>query len=242
MCGRTASEAELVPQAADIEGRSRGSYVTVIGLADAPRAETLRMPLSRRHLLIAPFALSAAAEAAAGAKSSAEVITLLKQLGHVAFMRHAWAPFEGAPKEGGRDVETLGPCETQRNLDDFGRNDARRIGNVFRKEGVIFERVFSSVWCRCRETAELIMGRPVENLPLINSYFTSPLKAAKGPAQLAALKRYLNESLEPAERVLFVTHGSLITDLAGIDTGETEMVVIKADRAGGISLVGHGVV
>jgi broad specificity phosphatase PhoE len=201
--------------------------------------------IARRTLLLACLASGIAIDpgaAAAEPMQSAEVIALLRQPGAIAFMRHARAPFEGAPKETGRDAETLGPCETQRNLDDFGRNDARRIGALFRKEGVVFDRAYTSLWCRCRETAELIMGRTVENLPLINSYFTSSAKAMKGPVQLAALKRFLNETLQAEERVLMVTHGSLISDLAGIDTGETEMVVIKADRAGGIIVIGHGVV
>ena len=86
------------------------------------------------------------------------------------------------------------------------------------------------------------MGRAVENLPLIDSYYTSPSKATKAPVQLAALKRFLNETLRPGDRALMVTHGSLITDLSGIDTGETEMVIVTADRRGGITVVGHGIV
>jgi phosphohistidine phosphatase SixA len=203
--------------------------------------------LTRRccvHLGLAALCSPLLSRRAAGeALPASEVLKLLRVPGHVAFMRHAWAPFEGAPRtERGLDAEDLGPCETQRNLDDFGRNDARRVGALFRAEGIVFERVYTSKWCRFRETAELIMGRPVETLPLINSYFTSPRKATKGPAQLAALKVFLNETLAPTERVLMVTHGSLITDLAAIDTGETEMVVVKADRRGGIVVIGHGVV
>ena len=167
------------------------------------------------------------------------LIELLKQPGHIAFMRHAWAPFEGAPKSEGVSAETLGPCETQRNLDDKGRADARRLGELFRREGVVFEHVYTSKWCRCRETAELIMGRAVENLALINSYYTNPDKTV-GPRQQAALKRYLNEALAPAARALMVTHGSLISDLSGIDTDETEIVVVKADRNGSVVVVGRG--
>jgi phosphohistidine phosphatase SixA len=172
-----------------------------------------------------------------------EMTQLLRGAGHIAFMRHAWAPFEGAPKgERGLDADDLGPCETQRNLDDFGRKDARRIGEFLRAEKISFDHVYTSKWCRCRETAELIMGRPVEVLEQINSYFSSPRKATKGPAQLAALKLFLNQTLKPEARALMVTHGSLITDLCGIDTGETEIVVVKADGRGGIVVIGHGTI
>jgi len=179
---------------------------------------------------------------APGAAAAAQsVLELLKTPGHVALMRHAWAPFEGAPKEGGKLPEQLGGCETQRNLDDKGRADARRIGELFRERGIAFDKVYTSKWCRCVETADLIIGRKVDNLELINSYYTSPDKATRGPAQLAALKRYINATLARTDRVLLITHGSLISDLAGIDTGETEIVVVKADGNGGIVVVGHGV-
>ncbi|HRK19131.1 MAG TPA: histidine phosphatase family protein [Hyphomicrobiaceae bacterium] len=168
------------------------------------------------------------------------LMDLLRQPGHVAFMRHALAPFEGAPKETGRTAEALGPCETQRNLDERGRADARRIGDAFRTAGVVFDRIYTSKWCRCRETAELIAGRPVENLPLINSYFTDPSKAQKGPAQLAALRAFLNHDLKPGDRVLMVTHGSLIHDLTEFVADESDIAVVKADGKGGIVVVASG--
>lgn len=173
-----------------------------------------------------------------GRAAASDILALMKEPGHVTFMRHAWAPFEGAPKER-VSAETLGPCETQRNLDDKGRADARSLGEKLRTAGVTFDLVYTSKWCRCRETAELIMGRPVENLALINSYFTDPDKT-RGPVQQAALKTYLNETLPPSARVLMVTHGSLIQDLTGIFTNETEVVVVKADGRGGVIVVGRG--
>lgn len=174
-----------------------------------------------------------------GRAAASDILALMKEPGHITFMRHAWAPFEGAPKER-VSAETLGPCETQRNLDDKGRADARALGDKLRTAGVTFDLVYTSKWCRCRETAELIMGRPVENLALINSYFTDPDKATRGPAQQAALKRYLNETLPPSARALMVTHGSLIQDLTGIFTDETEVVIVKADGRGGVVVVGRG--
>lgn len=189
-------------------------------------------------LALVILALTAGIGSSARAETT-DLIQLLKQPGHIAFMRHALAPFEGAPKEN-VSAETLGPCATQRNLDDKGRADARRLGELFRREGVVFEHVYTSKWCRCRETAELIMARPVETLDLINSYYTNPDKSVR-PRQQAALARYLNEALPRTARALMVTHGSLIADLTGIDTHETEIVVVKADGKGGIVVVGRGV-
>lgn len=195
---------------------------------------SLQFNLLRMIALMVLFATPAAADT-----SSVDLIALLKQAGHIAFMRHAWAPFEGAPKSGPQSAEQVGPCETQRNLDAFGRKDAARVGGVLRQAGVTFDYVYTSHICRCRETAALIMQREVENLPLINSYFSDPDKR-RGPAQLRYLKQFLNEILPRDARALMVTHGSLITDLAGIDTGETEIVIVKADGKGGITVVGRG--
>jgi phosphohistidine phosphatase SixA len=178
--------------------------------------------------------------APAASRAETLLIEVLKQPGHIALMRHALAPFGTARVSERVAAEFLGPCETQRNLNDAGRADARRIGSLFRGEGVVFDQVYSSRWCRCRETAELVIGRPAEHLPLIDSYWTDPDKS-RGPAQVAALKKHINEKFAPTARMLLVTHGSLIADLSGVNTGEAEIVVVKADGKGGVVVVARGV-
>lgn len=199
--------------------------------------------LSRRHAtaLLLATGLGTAGAARAEPVPPRDLFKLLKLPGHVAFMRHAWAPFEGAPKSSRHAAEQLGPRATQRNLDAFGRSDAVRVGQVLRDAGVTFDFVYTSHVWRCVETAELIMRRPVETLPLINSYFADPDKT-RGTAQLKYLKQFLNETLPRHARGLMVTHGSLISDLAKIDTGETEMVIVKADGTGGIIVAAHGTI
>jgi hypothetical protein len=54
-------------------------------------------------------------------------------------------------------------CATQRNLDDRGREQARRIGQALKDRGVSFDRILTSQWCRCRETADLPGLGPVGN-------------------------------------------------------------------------------
>ena len=178
--------------------------------------------------------------AALPAHAADDLIALLKQPGHIAFMRHALAPFDGAPREQGITADTLGPCETQRNLDAKGRTDAARIGDLFRRSSVTFDKIYTSKWCRCRETAELLVGQPVETMSLINRFFTDPDKS-KGPAQIARLKAYLNTEVVSGARMLMVTHGSLITALTGIYTNEAEMVIVKADGKGDVTVIGRGV-
>ena len=47
----------------------------------------------------------------------------------------------------------LDDCATQRNLDAQGREQARKIGAAIRAAGVTIDRVLTSQWCRCRDTA-----------------------------------------------------------------------------------------
>src|SRR6266496_1994862 len=53
-------------------------------------------------------------------------------------------------------------CATQRNLSAKGRADAARIGARLRSEGTAVERILSSPWCRCMDTATLLELGPVE--------------------------------------------------------------------------------
>jgi len=91
---------------------------------------------------------------------------LLQAGGQVAVIRHAsTVPGFGDPP-GFRPDD----CSTQRNLSEAGREESRRIGAAFRKRGVPVERVLSSRWCRCLETARLAFGS-AEPWPPLDSFF-----------------------------------------------------------------------
>ena len=64
---------------------------------------------------------------------------------NVVFLRHALAPGYGDP-----DNFSLGDCDTQRNLDAKGRQQAIDIGAAIQRSGFRFTQVFSSEWCRCK--------------------------------------------------------------------------------------------
>ncbi len=62
-------------------------------------------------------------------------------------MRHALAPGFGDPAH--FDVNQ---CDTQRNLDDTGREQAQFIGQYLKTEQLIFTDILSSQWCRCKNS------------------------------------------------------------------------------------------
>ena len=70
---------------------------------------------------------------------------------HIILIRHAFAPGFSDPEN-----FNVKDCTTQRNLNNTGRNQARRIGDLFRMQGIQNARIYSSQWCRCLETAKLL--------------------------------------------------------------------------------------
>jgi phosphohistidine phosphatase SixA len=167
--------------------------------------------------------------------SAAQVDTwqLLRQPGHVAFMRHADAPGSGG--FGDPPGFRLEDCATQRNLSDEGRAHARHTGAAFRKNGVTFDRVLTSPWCRCRETAQLAMGREAEPFAALSNLVG---RGEHRESQVKALKAYLT-NLDGNTRVLFVTHGIVINAFTGIQPAPGEMVIVKPGPGGAPTVVGR---
>src|SRR2546421_8882081 len=94
----------------------------------------------------------------AGADEAADAWKALRAGGHVALMRHADAPGGAGDPPGFR----VDDCATQRNLSKKGRTDSEKIGARLKREGIMFEKILSSPWCRCKDTAALLNLGPVE--------------------------------------------------------------------------------
>jgi phosphohistidine phosphatase SixA len=176
-------------------------------------------------LLLSP-AVSAAAEDA----TPEESWETLRRGGNVVLMRHAVAPGGGDPP-GFR----LDDCATQRNLSDEGRDQARSIGEAFRVQRVAVDRVLTSQWCRCRETAELLALAPVEEYPVLNSFYSDRSTAE---AQIEALRRFVAEA-DFRNNIVLVTHQVNITGLTGVFPASGEMVIVRPDGQEGFELIGR---
>jgi phosphohistidine phosphatase SixA len=174
--------------------------------------------------------LSAAASAAGQGAPGYEPWESLRQGGNIVLIRHAIAPGGGDPP-GFR----LDDCATQRNLSDEGRDQARSIGEALRLQGVSVDRVLTSQWCRCRETAELLDLAPVEEYPVLNSFFSDRSTA---DVQTEALRRFIAEA-EPENNIVLVTHQVNITGLTGVFPASGEMVIVRPGGQEGFRLVGR---
>ena len=173
-------------------------------------------------LLILVMLLSTSASA-----DNTKLLQVLASDNHFALMRHALAPGTGDPLN-----FELGDCSTQRNLDDTGRHQAKNIGGVLRASALSGLAVYSSQWCRCVETAELLNLGPVTELPRINSFYSTRSRAAE---QTDATRDWLRTATLP---VILVTHQVNITALTGIFPSSGEIVVVKREENGEFSVVG----
>ena len=86
----------------------------------------------------------------------------------VILIRHAKAPGGGDP-EGFK----IKDCKTQRNLDEFGINQSKKIGKLFKEKKIKIDQVLSSQWCRCKDTAKYAFGK-FKEFSALNSTFSPP--------------------------------------------------------------------
>jgi len=180
-------------------------------------------------LLIAALAAVFCSSPAQSSERDAALWEALHSGGHVALLRHAIAPGTGDPPE-----FMLGDCRTQRNLSAQGRDQAARIGELFRAHGMQTARVFSSQWCRCLETARLLGLGPVEERPFLNSFFND--YALREP-QTGKLREWLDQQ-SLGEPIVLVTHQVNITALTGVYPGSGELVIVRRSETGELAVVG----
>jgi broad specificity phosphatase PhoE len=187
----------------------------------------------RRQLLLVMLALASLCAWSPSAIAQDDVWSLLRQPGHAVFMRHSDAPGSGG--YGDPPGFRLDDCATQRNLSDAGRAHARRTADALGKYGVTFGQALTSPWCRCKETAVLVLGREAQSFaPLSNLVGRQEHRES----QVRALRDYL-AGLDGRANVLLVTHGIVVGALTGVTPASGEMVVVKPGPKGDPVVVGR---
>jgi phosphohistidine phosphatase SixA len=155
-----------------------------------------------------------------------ELAEKLRSGDHVLLMRHAEAPGGGDPAN-----LRLGDCNTQRNLDKAGRQQAQALGVWLKKQGVDQARLFTSPWCRCQDTATLLDLGPATTEPSLASFFNEPQKA---DASTAALRAFMVRTLAATKgkALILVTHHVNILAAVGENIASGEMVLARVDQQG----------
>lgn len=164
------------------------------------------------------------------ARADEALVAALKSGGHALMIRHALAPGTGDPA--GFDVND---CSTQRNLDIRGREQARRIGDWLRARRIEPELVYTSPWCRCHETAELMALGPVEAHPGLASFYG---ERGTEPAVMSAFAELMSRLADTAKPVVLVTHQVNITAATGEFASSSEGVVARIGSDGALNPLG----
>ena len=155
------------------------------------------------------------------ADSNQNLINELKLGGKLIFIRHAYAPGGGDPNN--FDIED---CNTQRNLSDSGREQAIKIGDFFKINNILIDKIYSSEWCRCEETA-LIAFEYFENKSFLNSFFSSKFAHNKD-SQIKKLKIFIN-NWDGKKNLVFVTHYVVISEILNYAPSSGEIVISDKD-------------
>ena len=145
------------------------------------------------------------------------LINQLEDGGKLIFIRHAYAPGNGDPAG-----FNLNDCSTQRNLSDDGRKQAQRIGEFFYKNKIEIDKVLSSEWCRCKETAKIAFKNYSTN-SFLNSFYSAKFSKNKDK-QVKAFNYYI-KNLEIEKNLIFVTHYVFISEVLNYGPSSGEIVV-----------------
>jgi phosphohistidine phosphatase SixA len=149
------------------------------------------------------------------------LINELKQGGKLIFIRHAYAPGGGDPKN-----FDINDCKTQRNLNNSGRNQAKKIGSFFKDNNILIDKVYSSEWCRCKETASIAFN-DFETKSFLNSFFSSQFAKNKD-SQMKKLKTFISNWNEN-KNLVFVTHYVVISESLNYAPSSGEIVISNKD-------------
>ncbi len=173
----------------------------------------------------------------AAEQDQASLVRAIKTPGAVVMIRHA----QTEPGLGDPENFRLSDCSTQRNLSQDGRQQSVRLGQWFSSQGLQPQRVLSSQWCRCLETARLAFSSQaaVQPFPALNSFFQGH---GDRQAQLREARAHAAARLQRAERgfEVWVTHQVTISALTGVYLAMGELVVAMPDRSGQFRVLAQG--
>lgn len=158
------------------------------------------------HIMIMRLLLLLLLPLPATATTDSEAWQALGEGKAMLLMRHTHAPGTGVSSG-----VVLNRCDTQRNLDEQGRQEAMAWGNRLKAHGINQARVFSSQFCRALDTARLLDVGDVMPAPALNSFF---LTRERRSLQAEQLKRFIT-GLEPGPPVILISHQVNISVLTG---------------------------
>ena len=118
----------------------------------------------------------------------------------------------------------LNDCKTQRNLNQVGIDQSKRIGKLFKDNKVPIDQVLSSQWCRCKDTAKYAFKK-FKEFSALNSTFQFPNDINESK-QLEEIKIFVKQWEGKGKNLILITHYSIITAISNAVPDSGEIVVI----------------
>ena len=149
--------------------------------------------------------------------SSEKIIDSLQEGKKLIFIRHAYAPGNGDPNN-----FNLKDCSTQRNLNQKGIEQSKKIKLFFKKNDIKFDKVLSSEWCRCKDTARIAF-KNFETYEALNSFYGEKFASNK-TKQIKDLKIYI-KNWSGDQNLVFVTHYVVISEILNTSASSGEIII-----------------
>ena len=154
------------------------------------------------------------------AEINKNLIKELKKGNKLIFIRHAYAPGGGDPE----NFDIL-DCTTQRNLNESGKIQSKKIGDFFTENQIPFDKVYSSNWCRCKDTAAIAFKK-FETKIFLNSFYGHKFSKNKHE-QMKNLKQFVKSS-QNSSNIIFVTH--FVVTLEALNYAPDSGEIVIADK------------
>ena len=152
--------------------------------------------------------------------SDDKILKSLKEGKKLVFIRHAIAPGNGDPNN-----FDINDCSTQRNLDEKGIEESEKIGLFFKNNKIKIDKVLSSQWCRCKDTAKYAF-KNFETFNALNSFYDEKF-AANEAKQIKDLKNYI-KNWNSDKNLVLITHFVVISSI--LNTGSSSGEIIISDK------------
>ena len=154
------------------------------------------------------------------------LISALKKGGFVLYFRHG-ATHHDQPD---REHVNFDDCSTQRNLSRRGRSQVRSIGMAFDGLSIPVNKVYSSPFCRCTETAELAFGK----YQIVNELAFDISSASLHSSGVKQVLRAMLATIPQGGNTIIISHTANLKEATGIWPKPEAVIVLFRPTAGGV--------
>ena len=162
--------------------------------------------------------------------STQTLLQALAEGGKVIMMRHA-STQEAEPAV---SMNLSGDCTQEQNLSAEGRAEAQKIAATFQAHGIKIDKVYSSEFCRARDTASIAFGGS-ESWSALN--LAESMDAGESAFLMLDVQEKMGDFSGQGNMVM-VTHRSNINTITFVQTEPANMLVLQPDGVGNIGVLG----